>query len=135
MTDFSKYLADEIVEWFSQNTDMPTAPDTLYVTVFDTTGTERDGDFTDARKSVTTTGSEWTITNSAFENANNISLGEASTNVDDITDVAIYDSDTGGSNNELARFEFDQAPFNVAQSTELVFEPGDLSFDVVDNQQ
>lgn len=132
MTDFSQYLADEIVDWMSQDTQMDTPPTDVYVTVFDDTDTERDGSLTDARTAVSTTDG-WTVTNSAFENTNDVELGEASEDIENIEDVALYDAETDG--NELARYEINEAPFTVADGSTLTFEAGELSFNVVDNTE
>lgn len=132
MTDFSAYLAGEIVDWMSQDVDMPASPTSVYVTVFDDTDTERDESLTNARAEVDApTG--WTVTNTAFENTNDVSLGEASTDINNITDVALYDAATGG--NQLARYTIDQAPFTVADGSTLTFQAGQLSFNVVDNTE
>jgi len=133
MTDFSAYLAEEIVDWMSQNTQLDTPPTALWITVYDDTDTELDANLTDARKDVTTTGSEWTKVGTNFENASQISLGTASTQLSNVTDVALFDAETGG--NEIARYEINEAPFNVASGSELTFEAGDLSFDVVDRTE
>ena len=132
MTDFSAYLAEEIVDWMSQNTQLDTPPTDLYVTVFDDTDTELSSNLTDARKAVSTSGG-WTKNGSQFENANQISLGTASTELTNVDDVALYDASTDG--NLIARYQIDQSPFNVADGSELTFEAGDLSFDVVDRTQ
>jgi hypothetical protein len=132
MTDFSAYLAEEIVDWMSQNTQLDTPPTDLYVTVFDDTNTELSSNLTDARKAVSTSG-DWTKNGTQFENANQISLGTASTELTNVDDVALYDAETGG--NLIARYQIDQSPFNVADGSELTFEAGDLSFDVVDRTQ
>ena len=129
MSDFSPYLAGEIVDWMSQDTAFDAAPGALFVSVFDDTDTELDGNLTGARSEVSTTDG-WTRTNTAFENTNQISLGEASTELTSVTDVALFDAETDG--NLIARYEIEQAPFNVADGSELTFEPGELSFDVID---
>lgn len=136
MTDFSPHLAGEIVDWMSQGSDMATAPSSLWVTVFDSTDTELDGDLDGARAEVST-GSGWTRTNTAFENAAEVSLGEATSDLTNVEDVAIYDSETLG--NQLARYPIDSLdgssvtpPFDVSQGTTLRFKAGDLSFDVQD---
>ena len=132
MSDFSPYLAGEIVDWMSQGTAFDGAPSDLYVTVFDDTNTERDGSLTGARAAVPTdTG--WTVTATSFENADDVSLGEASEDISNITDVALYDAETDG--NQLARYEINEAPFTVADGSTLTFQAGELSFDVVDNTQ
>lgn len=132
MTDFSAYLAGEIVDWMSQGTDADPAPSSVYVTVFDDTNTERDGSLTGARAEVPA-GTGWTVTGTAFENTNDITLGEASTDINNITDVALYDAATGG--NQLARYQINEAPFTVADGSTLTFQAGELSFDVIDNTQ
>jgi len=132
MTDFSAYLAGEIVDWMSQDTQLDAPPTDVYVTIFDDQDAERDGSFTNARAAVDApTG--WTVTNTAFENTNLIDLGEASQTVSNITDVALYDAATGG--NELARYQITEAPFTVADGSELTFEAGELSFNVIDNTE
>lgn len=132
MTDFSPYLAGEIVDWMSQGVDMPTAPTDIYVTVFDDTDTERDGSLTGARAAVPA-GTGWTLVGTNFENTNDVTLGEASTDINNITDVALYDAETGG--NQLARYTINEAPFTVADGSTLTFEAGELSFDVVDTSE
>jgi len=132
MTDFSVYLATEIAEWMSQNTQMDTPPTDLYVTVYDDTNTELDGNLTGARAAVSTSGG-WTLVGTDFENASQISLGEASAQLNNVEDVALFDAATGG--NEIARYTINEAPFNVADGSELTFEAGELSFDVVDRTE
>ena len=129
MSDFSPYLAGEIVDWMSQDTAFDAPPSALYVTVFDDDDTELDGNLTDARAGVSTEDG-WDRTNTAFENAAQISLGDASTELTDVTDVALFDASSDG--NLIARYEIEQAPFNVADGSELTFEAGELSFDVID---
>jgi len=132
MSDFSAYLAGEIVDWMSQGTQLDTPPSSVWVTIFDDTDTERDGSFTGARAEVDTT-SGWTKVGTDFENAAEINLGEASQTVQNITDVALYDAETGG--NQLARYTINEAPFNVSDGSQLTFQAGELSFDVVDNTE
>ena len=132
MTDFSAYLAGEIVDWMSQDTQLDAPPTDVYVTIFDDSDTEQNGSFTGARAAVAAPGG-WTVTGTAFENTNLVDLGEASQTVSNITDVALYDAETGG--NELARYEITEAPFTVANGSELTFEAGELSFNVADNTE
>ena len=129
MSDFSPYLAGEIVDWMSQDTAFDDQPSALYVTVFDDDDTELDGNLTDARAEVSTADG-WDRTNTSFENDDQISLGDASTELTNVTDVALFDAASDG--NVLARYEIEQAPFNVAEGSELSFEAGELSFDVID---
>jgi len=131
-SDFSVYLATEITKWMSQNTQMDTPPTSLWVTVYDDTNTELDGNLTGARTEVSAS-TGWTLVGTNFENTNQVSLGEASTELSNVTDVALFDAGTGG--NEIARYQIDQAPFNVANGSELTFEAGKLTFDVVDRTE
>jgi hypothetical protein len=132
MTDFSAYLAGEITDWMSQNTQLDTPPTALWVTVFDTGDNELSGSLTGARASVSTSGG-WTKNGTNFENASQVSLGEASQQLTDVEDVALFDAETGG--NLIARYTINEAPFNVADGSELTFEAGELSFDVVDRTE
>jgi len=132
MSDFSVYTAGEIADWFSQGTQMPTPPDTIYVAVFDDTNTERSTDFANNRPS-TAAGTDWSIVNTGFENASTIDFGEATVDVNNLQDVALYDAASGG--NELARYTMTDALFDVSTGTVLTFEAGNLSFDVVDRTE
>lgn len=132
MTDFSAYTADAITAWLSQGTDMPVAPGTVYVTVFDDAGNELSADLSEARKGVAA-GTGWTKNGTDFENTNEITLGEATADLTNVTDIALCDASTGG--NVLARYSMSNAPFDVAAGTELLFEAGSITFDVQDRTE
>lgn len=135
MSDLSTYLAGEIVDWFSQGTQMPTPPDPVYVTLFDDTGTELNGDLQNGRVSVAAgTGWNETETGGAFENAAEIDFGDATVDIT-IQEVALYDSGTAGSNNELARYTIDGAPQSVSTGTRVFFPAGDVDFDPLDRTE
>lgn len=131
MSDFSEYTAGQVVDWMSQGT-VATPPTNLFVTVFDSSGTELDASFDNARAS-TTTGPDWDVTNTAFVNADEIDLGEALNDVTDVQDIALYDAETGG--NEIARYALTDNPFDVAEGSFLVFEPGEIDFNVIDRTE
>jgi len=131
MSDFSVHIAGEIRDLMTQGT-VRTPPSNIFVAVIDETGTERSTDFQNDRAS-TTAGSDWTVTDTEVENANEISLGEATADVNGLVDVALFDSATGG--NKLAQYTMDKTPFDVATGTKLTFTPGDLSFDVIDETE
>ena len=134
MSDLSAYLAGEIVDWFSQDGPMPAPPGTVYVTLFDDAGNEVDGDVQNGRVGLSTSDpAEWDRTNTAFENGVAVDFGEALSDIDNITDVGLYDSETGG--NELARYELENAPVSVSEQTVVTFAEGELSFDVIDRTQ
>lgn len=133
MSDFSVYTAEQITDWMSQGT-IDAAPSNIYVTVFDSGGTELDGSFPNARFE-TTTGTDWDedADGTGFTNANNIDFGEAASDVTDVTDVALYDASTGG--NEIARYQLTDAPFDVSAGTNLIFLQDDIDFDVKDRTE
>ena len=132
-SDFSVYTAGEIADWMSQGT-VTTPPSNLYVAVFDDTNTEVSGDFANDRPS-TTTGTDWDIVSTGFENNAQIDFGEAATDVTNIQDVALFDDNLANGGNEIARYEITEALFDVSAGTNLIFSPQDLSFDVVDRTE
>ena len=132
MSDFSVYTAEQIADWMSQGT-IETPPSNLYVALFDDTGTERSSDFASGGRVSTTTGTDWTITNTAFENADEVSFGEATVDVNNLQDIALFDASTDG--NEIARYELSGAPFDVSSGTTLAFPAGNITFDVVDRTE
>jgi len=131
MSDFSVHIAGEILDLMTQGT-VRTPPSNIFVAVIDNTGTERSTEFQNDRAS-TSAGSDWTVTDTEVANANDISLGEATTDVNGLVDVALFDSATGG--NKLAQYTMDSTPFDVATGTTLTFPAGDLSFDVIDETE
>jgi len=136
MSDLSTYTAQQFVDWMSQGT-IATAPANLYVAVFDDTGTEVSGDFQNGRVA-TTTGTDWNETgtnNTDFENAVAIEFGEASVDVTNAQDVALYDDTLANGGNEIARYPMQDAPFDVAAGSTLTFNAGGLSFDVLDRTE
>jgi len=133
MSDFSVYTAGQIADWMSQGT-IATAPANLYVGVHDDTGTERSGDFVNDRVS-TTAGTDWTIVSTGFESAVKVDFGDASVDVNNLQDVALYDDTLVNGGNEIARYPMSSAPFSVSSGTALTFSAGDISFDVQDNSE
>ena len=133
MSDFSEYIAAQIRDWMSQNTQMDTPPNTLWITLFNDQDAEVDGDLENGRIPVATDGTDWTVTNTSFENAVEIDFGEATADIADVVDVALYDSDVGG--NEIARYTLTDAPISFSERTRVFFDPQELSFDIVDRTQ
>jgi hypothetical protein len=131
MSDFSVHIAGEILDLMTQGT-VRTPPSNIFVAVIDGTGTERSTDFQNDRAS-TSAGTDWTVTDTEVANANDISLGEATVDVNGLVDVALFDAATGG--NKLAQYTMDSTPFDVSTGTTLTFPAGDLSFDVIDETE
>ena len=133
MTDFSVYTAEQIRDWMSQGV-VASPPSNLYVAVFDDTNTERSGDFLNDRPQ-TTAGGDWDTPDTSFDNTNSIDFGEAEVDVNNLQDVALFDDTLANGGNEIARYQMGDAPFDVADGTNLIFNAGDLSFDVIDRTE
>lgn len=133
MSDFSVYTAGEIVDWMSQGT-VATPPSNLYLAVFDDTNTERSGDFANSRIE-TVAGTDWTVVGTDFENAAEESFGEAAADVNNLVDIALFDDTLANGGNEIARYSMANTPFDVASGTTLLFEAGEITFDVVDRTE
>lgn len=132
-SDFSVYTAEQIADFMSQGT-VATPPSDIYVALFDGTGTEVSGDFQNGRVQ-TAAGTDWNLASTGFENASLIDFGEATVDVNDITDVALFDADQATGGNELARYPMDDTPFSIATGSSLEFQSGSLSFDVQDRTE
>ena len=133
MSDFSVYSAEQIADWLSQGS-IDTPPTDIYLAVFDDTDTERSGDFANDRIQ-TTAGTDWTIVSTGFENATQETFGEAWTDVNNLQDIALFDDTLANGGNELARYPMTDAPFSISAGTELLFEAGNITFDVVDRTE
>jgi hypothetical protein len=132
-SDFSTYTATQVANWMSQGT-VETPPGSLWVTLYDDTGTELDGSLQNGRVQ-TDTSTDWDVVNTNdFTNNGEIDFGEATTDIT-IQEVALFDSDTGGSNNEIARYEISTAPDTRNSGTRIFFQAGDLTFDVLDRTE
>jgi len=132
MTDnFGPYLAEEIAEWLFDGNDVAASPGTVYVALLDDTDTDVSGDFANGRVAMGT--ADWTeIDATQYENAIDISFGEASADVTNIETVALYDSSTVGGGNELVRGLEQDAPFDVSSGTTFTIQTGDLTVDVLE---
>jgi hypothetical protein len=125
-SELSNYLADEILDWF-KGADMPTAPTTVYVALFDgdptaagTSGTEVTTDIRAAGRLAITWGS---ITGRAISNSANIDFGTSAGDAD-VTHAAIFDAATGG--NMLCYTALDNAR-TIVTGDPVVIPSGDLN--------
>jgi len=75
------------------------------------------------------------VVSTTFENNAAIEFGEATEDVNNLQDVALFDDNLASGGNEIARYTMGNAPFSVAESSTLTFEIGGLSFDVEDRTQ
>jgi len=129
--DFHPDTAADIADYLSQGVDMPTAPGTIYVSLYDDTGTELNGSLQNGRVS-TTAGTDWTITNTAFENTNQIDFGEATADIT-VQEVSLKIADDTDTNTTvLVKGDIASAPQDFANGTQVLFEAGAFDFDVLD---
>lgn len=129
MSDLSVAVAEDLAAWLTQGADFDPAPGTVYVTLFDDTGTELDGEFPEARVD-TAAGEDWTQSGSYIENDTPISFGVPDADVTGIEDIALYDSASGST--ELTRTTLDAAPVDVPAGEIYTFASGQISIDIVD---
>lgn len=129
--DFGTDLASELTDYVVDGTDIGAAEATYYVTLYDDTGTELDGSVQNGRVGVGT--ADWTETaTTAFENASEISFGEATADIT-VQEFAIKDiDDTDANARELFRADITNAPQNFSDGTKVFFQAGDLDVDVLD---
>ena len=124
LTDYS---ATELLEWIFAATDVDPAPSNTYLTLLDSTGADLAADLDAAR--LQTAPADWSITGSDVDNAAELSLGNATADISDITYAALFDAASGG--NELLRTTLPNDPTSIATGTEWTWEVGDLTFDAV----
>jgi len=130
--DFGADFAADLTDYLSQGVDLPAAPGTVYVTLYDDTGTELNGDLQNGRVGVTTgTGFDEFDAGTAFENANEIDFGEATADIT-VQEFAIKDQDADDATaTEYVRATVTNAPQNFASGTRVFFNPGDLDVDIL----
>lgn len=131
--DFGADFAGELTDYFASGTQITTPPATVYVTLYDDTGTELNGSLANGRVGVTV-GSGWTRTNTAFENASEIDFGDnTSGGTITVQEFAIKDvDDTDANALEYFRGDIDNAPQDFSDGTRVFFSAGVLSIDILD---
>lgn len=97
-SELSDYLSNEILDWF-KGTDMPTAPTTIYLALFDgdpgpagSGGTEETTTIRPAGRVAISTGS---ITSREIANSSIVDFGTAA-GAADITHAAVFDASSSG---------------------------------------
>jgi len=129
--DFHPDTASDIVDYISQGTNMPDAPSTVFVSLYDDEGNELNADLQNGRVSTSTPG-DWTKTNTAFENSDEINFGETTADIT-VQEVALKDDDEADDNTTVyVKGEINDAPEDFATGTEVLFEEGQVTFDVLD---
>jgi len=133
--DFGQDFAQELAEYFSAGTDVTAPPGTVYVTLYDDTGSELNGDLQNGRVGVSP-GSGWDQGADAteFENANEINFGDnTSGSTITVQEFAIKDSDNTDTNAlEYFRADVQNAPQDFSDGTRVFFAAGELSVNVLD---
>lgn len=141
MSDFTIYTEELVRDWMSQGTDTPTPPTDLYVALHTSDpGGSPDGSTevgaSDYDRVAVSTSGGWATTGtgepSGFENANEVSFGEAqndwATGGTTVSHVSLWTTaDTTG--NCLAAYALDSAG-EVPSGVEVKFPAGDLNFNV-----
>lgn len=137
MTDFSGYLEDQIANWFFKNTSFDASNANIYVSLH----TADEGDNPDGSNEVgaadyaraSTAPADWTVGGgdgpTTVDNANVISFGDPQNNWGTITHVAIWDASSSG-NPLTATIQLNNSKTVDADTDELTFEAGDLTFNV-----
>lgn len=129
--DFAADFATDIVELFTAASNLPTDPGTVYVTLYDDTGTELNGSLQNGRVGVST-GAGWTKNATDFENASEVNFGEATADIT-VQEFALKDQDADDATaKEYFRADITNAPQDFANGTRVFFEAGQLSVDVLD---
>ena len=131
--DFGTDFANELTDYIVDGTNVPNAETTYYVTLYNDSGTELNGDLQNGRVGVGT--ADWTETDSnAFENASEINFGEVTAGAGiTVQEFAIKDTDADDATaRELFRADINNAPQDFADNTRVFFEAGDLDVDILD---
>jgi hypothetical protein len=133
--DFGADFAAELAAYFTGGTDVTAPPATVYITLYDDTGTELNADLQNGRVGVSP-GADFQQGADAtqFENAVEVDFGEvtASSNIT-VQEFAIKDSDADDATAlEYYRSDITDAPQEYAPNTRVFFEAGGLSVNVLD---
>jgi len=132
--DFGADFAADLTDYLSQGVDLPAAPGTVYITLYDDLGNELNGDLQNGRVAVTTgTGFDEPGATS-FENAAEVNFGEVTAgSVITVQEFAIKDSDADDATaTEYARANITNAPQEFADGTRVFFSAGELSVDILE---
>lgn len=131
--DFGKDFAEDLTDYLSQGTNLPTAPGTVYITLYDDTGAELNSSLQNGRVAVTTGTGFNEPTTTSFENANEIDFGEATSDIT-IQEAAIKAGDAiDGNTTVYARADVTNAPQSFTTNTRVFYSAGELTFDVLEH--
>jgi len=130
--DFGDDFAEDIAAVFSAATDI-TAPASVWLTLYDDTGTELDGSLQNGRVQVTVPGG---INQGAdatqLENANEVDFGEASGDIT-VQDFGVKSADDTDANATVFfKGPVQNSPQDFAVNTRVFYDPADLNVNVLD---
>ena len=132
--DFGADFAADLTDYLSQGVDLPAAPGTVYITLYDDLGNELNGDLQNGRVAVTTGAGFDEPDATSFENAAEIDFGE-NTSGSSITvqEFALKDQDADDATaTELIRADINNAPEDFADATRVFFSAGELDVDILE---
>lgn len=132
--DFGADYAQEITAQFINGDAIASPPGTVYVTLYDDSGTELNGDLENGRVGVSVpAGWQQGADPTQFENAVQVDFGEAGVELT-VQEFAIKRSDAAdGSATEYYRDSIDNAPATFADGTQVFFAAGALTVNVLDH--
>lgn len=130
MSDFTDYTEGHILNWISQDIDMPSSPSSLFIALH----TADPGETPDGSTEVSAGDyaryeeSNWDISGGSFENAGAIVIGTASNDWGVITHMSLWDGPTTG-DNAIAAFPMTEERV-INTDDPVTFDAGDISFTV-----
>jgi len=131
--DFGSGYAQEIAAQFINGDPVSAPPGTVYVTLYDDTGTELNASLENSRVGVSVpAGWQQGADPTQFENAVQVDFGEAEGELD-VQEFAIKRNDAvDGSTVIYYRDAIADAPQTFADATQVFFAPGALTVNVLD---
>jgi hypothetical protein len=131
--DFGTDFAEELANYFISGTDITAPPTDVYVTLYDDTGTELNGDVSNGRVALSVGGDiQQGGDATQFENAVEVNFGEATSDIT-VQEFAIKDQDANDATAlEYFRADVTNAPQSYTSGTRVFFAVGDLDVDILD---
>jgi hypothetical protein len=131
--DFGQDFAAQLADYFISGTDVDAPPATAYVTLYDDTGTELNGDLQNGRVGLAVGGDiAQGADTTQFENAGEVNFGEATADIT-VQEFALKDSDADDATAvEFFRADITDAPQDFTTGTRVFFAAGELSVNILD---
>lgn len=131
--DFGTDFAEDLADYFISGTDVPAPPTDVYVTLYDDTNTEINGDLQNGRVALSVGADiQQGVDATTFENAVEVNFGEATADVT-IQEFALKGSDADDATAlEFFRAPITNAPQSFTSGTRVFFAAGDLDVNILD---